>query len=326
MGLGPTAAAYGPLRPEELAAAVDLTNRAWAADRVEQVLSVEELAEQFEAEGTALATDTLAARDAAGTLVGYAYTWHIPSAERQERCYLMGDVDPEHRGQGVGRALLAWAKQRGAEQLRSSGRDLPRLLLVDAYDHLAGHHALFRAAGFVPVRWFAELLRPLTNLPTVPAPEGVAVVDWPGPEGDEALLDLRNRSFADHWGSTDLPAAGWTARVRGFASRPDLSTVAVARGTGEPVGFCLAHRYPEDDELLGRSDGWIEILGTDAAWRGRGIASALIAETLARFAADGLTHAVLGVDQDNPTGASQLYRRLGFEPWRTSTTFQLPVD
>ena len=44
------------------------------------------------------------------------------------------------------------------------------------------------------------------------------------------------------------------------------------------------------------------------------MASALIAHALHAFAADGLTHAMIGVDSENPTGAARLYRSLGFRP------------
>jgi mycothiol synthase len=315
---------FAPLADVELAAAVALTNRAMAVDRVPQVLAVAELREQFEAEGVALATDTLAARDRTGALVGYIYTWYLPSGHRHERCYLVGEVDPDRRGAGIGRTLLAWAMDRGAEQLRASGRDLPRRLLVDAYDHLPDRHGLYRAAGFAPVRWFQELLRPLAELPPLQVPAGIELLDWPAPAGDEALRRLRNRAFADHWGSTDFEPAAWRALVRGFAARPDLSLVAAGPG-GEPVGCCVCHRYPEDDGVLGRRDGWIEVLGTDPAWRGRGVATALVVAALHRFAAAGLTHAALGVDRDSPTGARDLYGRLGFALWSSSTTYELLV-
>ena len=57
------------------------------------------------------------------------------------------------------------------------------------------------------------------------------------------------------------------------------------------VSFCVSHRYEADDELLGRRDGWIDRLGTLPGWRGRGVASALIATSLHPFAAAGFTHA-----------------------------------
>ncbi|HET9442577.1 MAG TPA: hypothetical protein VFO65_04595 [Acidimicrobiales bacterium] len=51
----------------------------------------------------------------------------------------------------------------------------------------------------------------------------------------------------------------------------------------------------------------------------------MIARSLASFAAAGMSHALLDVDTDNPTGAARLYRDLGFEPLRRSTTFQVEV-
>jgi mycothiol synthase len=88
----------------------------------------------------------------------------------------------------------------------------------------------------------------------------------------------------------------------------------------------LNTRFPDDDELLGRREGWIDNLGTLPEWRGRGVATALIAHSLHAFAGDGLTHASIGVDSDNPSGAARLYRNLGFEPRQRSVTWQIEID
>ena len=60
-------------------------------------------------------------------------------------------------------------------------------------------------------------------------------------------------------------------------------------------------------------------------WRGRGVASTLIAASLHAFAAEGLTHASIGVDSENQSGAARLYRALGFEPVRRTVTHQVQV-
>jgi len=41
---------------------------------------------------------------------------------------------------------------------------------------------------------------------------------------------------------------------------------------------------------------------------------------------DGLTHAGLYVDSDNPTGAVSVYERLGFAVVRRSVTYELIID
>ena len=45
--------------------------------------------------------------------------------------------------------------------------------------------------------------------------------------------------------------------------------VAAERASGRIVGLSLNHRYVADDELIGRSDGWISTLAALAEWRGR---------------------------------------------------------
>ncbi|MEZ5342639.1 MAG: GNAT family N-acetyltransferase [Acidimicrobiales bacterium] len=162
----------------------------------------------------------------------------------------------------------------------------------------------------VPVRYNEELLRPLSDLPPLPNVDGIRIVPWPA-DRDEEIRHAKNNAFRDHWGSTPSSEANWQQQVHGFGGRPDWSFIAL-NANGDVVAHCLNSRYEADDELLGRRDGWINNLGTLAAYRGRGIASALIAHSLRAFAKAGMTHASIGVDSANPTGAAELYRSLGF--------------
>jgi ribosomal protein S18 acetylase RimI-like enzyme len=60
-------------------------------------------------------------------------------------------------------------------------------------------------------------------------------------------------------------------------------------------------------------------------WRRRGLARALLASSLVGARADGFTSASLGVDTESPTGATDLYRSLGFRPVRTFTNWRKPL-
>jgi ribosomal protein S18 acetylase RimI-like enzyme len=174
------------------------------------------------------------------------------------------------------------------------------------------------------VRYGEELLRPLVDLPPLTVPNGIAIVPWPD-DRDEDIRTEKNIAFADHWGSTPTSPHHWEQAVRGFGSRADLSFIALDHA-GNVVGHCLNKRFETDDDLLGRRDAWIDNLGTLPQWRGKGVASALIAHSLHAFAAAGCTHASIGVDSDNPTGAARLYRQLGFETNQRDITHQLVVD
>jgi ribosomal protein S18 acetylase RimI-like enzyme len=62
------------------------------------------------------------------------------------------------------------------------------------------------------------------------------------------------------------------------------------------------------------------------AWRGRGIASALLAQALRRFQAEGLPRAGLDVDAENPSGAVRLYQKHGFEIARETIHYGKALD
>jgi ribosomal protein S18 acetylase RimI-like enzyme len=70
----------------------------------------------------------------------------------------------------------------------------------------------------------------------------------------------------------------------------------------------------------------LDKVATPRDWRGRGVASALIAHVVEKYRAAGLTHAGLYVDSANPTGAVSVYERLGFTVVRRSVTYELIID
>lgn len=313
-----------PAHGDDIERLCALHNRSEAHDGVPRVMDVEELREEFDDDAVVLAADVRLA-EIDGSLAGYAYALHLPSDVRLERSYLFGEVDPEFRGRGVGTTLMAWTIGRARAQLATSTNDLPKYIRVDSYDFIDSAQQLYAHMGFTPVRWFEELLRPLDSLPDEVRVDGVEIRPWPA-DRDEEIRLVNNESFGDHWGSAPTSDEKWVQQVRGFGSRTDLSAVAIDMATDRVIAFCLTHRYEADDALIGRRDAWISRLGTLAPWRGRGVASALIVDALQHFALAGLTHASIGVDGDNPSGAARLYRSLGFERRLMAITSEIQVS
>ena len=327
---------YRPLRDADYDALAELLNAASLADgrAIHQV--AEEIREDFESHPVVLREHTLAAWES-GRLIGVVYAYYMPSTVREERCYVVGTVHPDHRGAGIGRRLLEWGLARGAELLQSSGNDLPKYLRVDAPRVNTSAIRLFERFGLQPIRYFAELRADLsvptparrTAVPasTTPAAAlatdatpGFRIIPWDLARNEEAR-HVKNAAFMDHWGSTPTPPDWWATQTSGFGSRVDWSYFAV-NNDDRIIGNLITHRFENDDALLGAKYAWIDNIGTLAEYRGRGIATQLITTALAKYRAEGMQFAALGVDSANPTGAYQLYESLGFHPWRESVTHQ----
>ena len=252
--------------------------------------------------------------------VGYARLWHRPSNVIQSRVFMVGGVQPSHRRRGIGSALIKWQIRRGKEILAAAPPDLPRYLRTVAFDFEKEAITLYERHGLQPIRYFYELIRPISEVASVPETPGIAIVAW-DPDRNEELRQVTNASFADHWGSTPLDREAWTHRIESFGTRLDLSLMAL--DDNRIVGILLASHFPDDQSLTGRLDGWIATLGTVRSHRKRGIASALLLSACHAFQREGFTHAVLGVDGESPTGAYRLYQGLGFTEMNKSVQHQL---
>ena len=82
---------------------------------------------------------------------------------------------------------------------------------------------------------------------------------------------------------------------------------------------------PAQNDAYGRKRGWTEAISTSRRWRRKGVAKALIVESIRELASHGMTEVALGVHTENPNGAYQLYESLGYGVVRTWTTYRKPL-
>ena len=80
----------------------------------------------------------------------------------------------------------------------------------------------------------------------------------------------------------------------------------------------------QNDEF-DRRRGWTEAIFTSRRWRRRGVAKALIVESIRELAGRGMTEVALGVHKELPNGAYGLYEGLGYEVVSTWTTYRKPL-
>jgi ribosomal protein S18 acetylase RimI-like enzyme len=68
--------------------------------------------------------------------------------------------------------------------------------------------------------------------------------------------------------------------------------------------------------------GYVGEIGVRRPWRGRGLGRALLLHSFAEFQRRGQTRVTLGVDAENPTGATKLYDSVGMHVEMESVVFE----
>lgn len=302
---------FRPLAPTDLEAWLALIVRIAAAERAHWHETRSELAVFFEDTVNPAAENTLAGVESSGAVRAFARVSKNPSGTKAA---VFGGVDPQWQRRGIGASVLAWQEARVRARFAADGVPNPLVRTYTEEDN-PPHTALLRQGGYSVTRYYSEMLRPLAEIPVVPAPAGLRIEPFT-PDLAEAVRLAHNEAFADHWGSEPRSVQQWGFLLRNEDLRTDWSAVALDDATGAVAGYQLSMYDPERFDREGRWEGYTELLGVRRAWRGRGIAPALLADAMARYKAAGMDHACLDVDTENPTGALGLYQGMGYRPLR----------
>jgi mycothiol synthase len=217
-------------------------------------------------------------------------------------------VHPEMTGRGVGRRVLGLLEARSRE-LEPDWPDGERVVLQGA--HLVGDDRapeLFRTQGFEYVRSFFRMVVDVREPHPAPEwPEGLELRPFDVARHGRAVHAAQEEAFAREWGHVAQPYEAW--RERAFViPRIDPSLVPVV-WHGDEVAACSLNYAKRNGNW-----GWVGMLGVREPWRRRGLGLALLRESFRRFRETGETTVALGVDADNPTGATRLYERAGMRP------------
>jgi len=310
----------------DIAALAELLAVVSQHDGVEWVPTARSLAHDLgHASGQDVTQDVLVA-EAGGELVGTVLTnWRI----RGERVFhhIEPVVRPDRRHRGLGRALLAWTEAHIASGLASGTMgptDRPHVLAGWADLEIAEVAPFAAAAGYAVTGYGVVMTRPLDQpLPDAPMPDGLEVRAVRA-EDHRRIWDADVEAFQDHRD----PGLRTEEDFVHWFEQPDIDTSLweVAWDGGEVAGSVMNFVFPEENERLGLSRGWLEHISVRRPWRKRGLASALMARSMHRFQAMGLAEAALGADAENLSGAVRLYEALGFRRVRTAANYRKPLD
>lgn len=258
-----------------------------------------------------------------GRAVAYSRVWwdQEPDGPRVYRhvCF----VDPAHGRRGIGAALFAWNESRLRDIAGGHDGVQETLLEVWSNDRNEGATALARAFGYEPITYAAEMVRPtVDDLPEHPLPDGLEI--RPVREEDiRTIWEADVEAFRDHWGFIEQTETDYQ-RFRAYPYL-DPTLWKVAWDEQGVAGQVKSFIDTAANEEHGRKRGWTEQISTARRWRRRGVAKALIVESIRELASRGMTEVALGVHTENPNGAFDLYAGLGYEVVKTWTTYRKPL-
>ena len=208
-----------------------------------------------------------------------------------------GFVAPEHTGRGLGAALLAHIEQR-ARELAPGGRLTNGIIATNK-----AAVALLEQRGYHPVRHFFRMAIELNEPPPEPQwPDGLEPQPFDR-EHAKAFQAATENAFAEEWGHEAEPFDHWRRRrLDDPAATTDLWLTVWDGADIAATLICDARRY----EM-----GWIASVGVRKPWRRKGLGLGLIHHAFNEFWRRGERKVGLGVDAENPTGATHLYERAG---------------
>ncbi|MEU6033677.1 GNAT family N-acetyltransferase [Streptomyces tauricus] len=215
------------------------------------------------------------------------------------------DVHPEHRGRGLGGALLDWAEAR-ARQTGSTR------IVQTVPDDDQNAVALLRSRGYEPMvtQWLLEFLMP--QEPTVPEPPAGITVRPFDPGNAQHAYQVVEDAF-DEWQQRRKTYQEWALNtVERPAFAPAMSPLAFANG--QLVGVAISLDVPDAGE------GYIEQVAVRRDHRNRGIARLLLRTVFRSFHQQGRQACTL--ETHSETGALNLYLSVGMGVRHSSTVFQ----
>jgi len=224
-------------------------------------------------------------------------------APGSDAAFGVGVVRPGWKGRGLGAELVgraeACAAALGAGRLHQftlGGDEAAERLLL--------------ARGYRDVRRFYEMAIELAAPPEVPD----VPIETFREEDAAAFYGAIDEAFQDHWEHHTTPFEQWWERHR---SNPGYDpTLWFLIRDGDEIAAASRN------EANRNGGGYVAVIGVRRPWRGKGYAKALLLHTFREFYDRGTRRVTLGVDAENPTGATHLYERVGMHVEQENAVFE----
>lgn len=232
-------------------------------------------------------------------LAGYAF---LDSATGEPIAQLA--VAPAHRHKGVATAMVGELgfDPRTPETAHRIGQQVT--LHGWSFGDLAPARRFAAALGYQPIRELLVMARPLTDLPTQPAPPGVHFRSFTDADLPD-LVRINARAFAHHPEQGAMTEQDFADRMREPWFDRDGLLLAVETETDKVIGFHWTKRHDAET-------GEVYVIGVDPDHSGGGIGKSLLYAGLAHLQHGGAKRVILYVE-GNQGYVVRLYETAGFE-------------
>jgi len=234
-----------------------------------------------------------------GSIAGVAFVWPETAGEVTADHY----VHPDHRGRGLGEALLDTIEARLIELPALSPEGEVRHVLMWCEDADVERRASLERRGFSAGRQYFEMARDLTEEFGVPVwPSGVVARGFRPGLDDRIVYEADVEAFSEH----HLYEARAYDEWRTFhidAEDGDVTLWWLAWEGDQLAGYVIP--FAKDREAT------IGDLAVRKHWRGRGIGHALLLAAFGTLRDRGQTLVRLYVDAQNVTNAVAVYEAAG---------------
>ena len=309
---------------EDFPAMLRVYAAAHEADGVEEVTTLDDLRRNYANLVNCDPARDLFVAEVEDEVVAYARVFWQELVEGGRLYENFGFVHPAWRHRGIGGALHRLNEGRLREIAAEHPGVEPKWLASESIDADAGGVALLRGDGYAAARYFYEMVAPsLDDIVAPPMPDGLELRPV-ARDQYRTIWGASAEAFRDHWGENEWTEAEWSR----FEVEPQHADPRFWRvgWDGDQVAGAIVTTVPaEENERHARSRVYVSMVSVRRQWRRRGLARALLASSLVGARDAGFTSASLGVDTDSPTGATELYRSLGFEPHKTFTAWRKPL-
>ncbi|HWV23867.1 MAG TPA: GNAT family N-acetyltransferase [Thermomicrobiales bacterium] len=252
-------------------------------------------------------------------IVGYVHVLWRWNEAQGVRVYLhLGLVHPEWRGQGIGRLLVQKARERIRELAREDDAESSAVIATNVSSTEARAKRLMDSEGYAVVRSLSDMAaRPVPIQRDRPLASGIRISEL-GAEDARAAYAAWKDAYSDSPLATEESEADFDGfRHPWFDGSGSFRVLGAVYG-GEVAGLVVSQQR--------NGVGVIHEVVVRKAYRRRGIASALLIDSLNALIDAGVTQNRLFTDADNGSGARSLYESLGFREVKRHFLCRRPVD